>query len=154
MFRRIAAASLTAFLLVVAGGSAFAAPTTETHHEKGLVDTFTDVVPTCEGGGPLYEITTTSNLVEHVTTFANGRRHETFTQTGKFVAEPLDAGLPSYTGHFTSWGNFNQNGKTVNGTFTFNIHGTGSDGSTFKNHNNGHVTKRPNGSIREFFRCH
>ena len=144
---------LTAFL-VLAGSSALAAPTTQTHTEKGLVETFVDVVPTCEGGGPLYEITTTSNLVEHETTFADGRVHATFTQTGRFVAEPLDAGPPSYTGHFTTWGNFNQNGKTVNGTFTFSVHGKGSDGSTFKNINVSHFNQRPDGSVNEFFRCH
>ena len=154
MIRRIAAILLSAFLLVAGAGSAFAAPVTETHHEKGLVETFIDVVPSCEGGGPLYEITTTSNLVEHETIFADGRVHATFTQTGRFVAEPLDAGLPSYTGHFTTWGNFNQNGKTVNGTFTFNVRGKGSDGSTFRNHSNEHFNQRPDGSVNEFFRCH
>jgi hypothetical protein len=154
MIRRIAAIFLGALLLVMGAGSAFAAPVTETHHEKGLVETFIDVVPTCEGGGPLYEITTTSNLVEHETIFADGRVHATFTQTGRFVAEPLDAGLPSYTGHFTAWGNFNQNGKTVNGTFTFNVHGKGSDGSTFRNHNNEHFNQRPDGTVHEFFKCH
>jgi hypothetical protein len=78
------------------------------------------VVPSCAGGRPLYTITTTSNLVEHETVFADGRVHATFTQTGTFVAVPLDAGLPSYTGKFTAWGNFNQNGTVVsNSTFTF-----------------------------------
>jgi hypothetical protein len=100
-----------------------------------------DVVPSCEGGGPLYTITTTSNLVEHTTTFDDGRVHETFTQTGTFVAVPLeDPSLPSFTGKFTTWGGFNQNGTTVNGTFTFNVRGTGSDGSTFSNHNTGTST--------------
>ena len=61
--------------------------------------------------------------------------HATFTQTGTFVAVPLDdPSLPSYTGKFTIWGGFNANGTTVNGTFTFNLHGTGSDGSTFNTH--------------------
>jgi hypothetical protein len=153
MIRRIAAVLLTGLLLVVGGGSAFAAPVTNTTHEKGLVETFVDVVPSCEPGGPLYQITTTSNLVEHETIFDDGRVHATFTQTGRFVAVPL-AGGPSFTGKFTIWGNFNQNGKAVNGTFTFNIHGTGSDGSTFSNHENDHFNVRPDGSVNEFFRCH
>jgi len=134
--------------------TASAAPVTNTHHEKGLVETFVDVIPDCEGGGPRYEITTTSNLVEHETIFADGRIHATFTQTGRFVAVPVRAGHPRYTGHFTTWGGFNQNGKTVNGTFTFNVHGKGSDGSTFKNHNVEHFNQRPDGSVNEFFRCH
>lgn len=31
--------------------------------------------------------------------------------------------LPSYTGKFTTWRGFNQNTKTVDGTFTFIMHG-------------------------------
>ena len=94
------------------------------------METFVDVILMCEEGGPLYTITTTSNLVEHETVFDDGRVHATFTQTGKFSAVPLnDPSLPSYTGSFTQWGNFNQNGTTVNGTFTFSVRGTGSDGS-------------------------
>jgi hypothetical protein len=47
--------------------------------------------------------------VEHTTTFDDGRIHATFTQTGTFVAVPLDdPSLPSYTGKFTVWGGFNQ----------------------------------------------
>jgi hypothetical protein len=154
MFRRIAVVLLSAFLFLIAG-PAYAAPTTETHHAKGLVETFVDVVPTCEGGGPLYTITTTANAVEHVTAFDDGRVHATFTETGTFSAVPQDdPTLPSYTGKFTNWGNFNQNGSTVNGTFTFNVRGTGSDGSTFSNHVNAHFNELPDGSVREFFHCH
>ena len=128
---------------------------TETTTQKGLVETFVDVVPTCEGGGPAYTITTTSNLVEHTTTFDDGRVHATFTQTGTFVAEPLDdPSLPSFTGHFATWGGFNQNGTTVNGTFTFSVRGTGSDGSTFSNQNVEHFNVIPDGTVNEFFHCH
>jgi hypothetical protein len=46
---------------------------------------------------------------------------------GTFVAVPVDdPSLPSYTGTFTVWGGFNANGKTVNGTLTMTVHGTGS----------------------------
>ena len=132
MSRRPALVLLTGFLVVLAGPAAFAAPTTTTTTEKGLVETFVDVVPTCEGGGPLYRITTTSNNIEHETTFDDGRQHATFTSTGTFTATPLaDPTLPSYTGKFTTWGGFNATGSTVNGTFTFSVRGTGSDGSTF-----------------------
>ena len=156
MFRRLIVLPLTAFLfLFLAGGPAYAGPTTETNTQKDLVETFVDVVPTCEGGGPLYTITTTSNLVEHETVFADGRVHATFTQTGTFTAVPLeDPSLPSYTGKFTVWGGFNQNGSTVNGTFTFNVRGTGSDGSTFSNSNVDHFNVRPDGTVNEFFHCH
>jgi hypothetical protein len=155
MFRRLIVVALTAFLVLVAGPAYAGPPTTETNTAKGLVETFVDVVPTCEGGGPLYTITTTSNLIEHETVFDDGRVHATFTQTGTFSAVPLeDPSLPSYTGKFTVWGGFNANGSTVNGTFTFNVRGTGSDGSTFSNHAVEHFNERPDGSVHEFFHCH
>jgi hypothetical protein len=91
----------------------------------------------------------------HTTTFDDGRIHATFTQTGTFVAVPLeDPSLPSFTGHFTIWGGFNQNGKTVNGTFTFTVQATGSDGSTERIHITDHFNVRPDGAVNEFFRCH
>jgi hypothetical protein len=124
MFRRLACGLLAAglLLLMTAPAAIGQPPTTTTTHEKGLVETFLDVVPTCEGGGPLYTITTTSNLVEHETVFDNGNVHATFTQTGKFNAVPLnDPTLPSFTGKFTVWGNFKQSRSVVNGTFTFNL---------------------------------
>lgn len=149
-------------LLAPASASALAAPApafaagpiTNTITEKDLVETFVDVVPSCEVGGPLYTVTTTSNAVFHETIFADGRVHLTFTQTGTFVAVPLTAGLPSYSGKFTIWGGFNDNGKVVEGTFTLNVRGTGSDGSTFKNHVNEHFNVRPDGTVNEFFKCH
>jgi RHS repeat-associated protein len=60
--------------------------------------------------------------VEHITVFADGREHDTFTQTGTFTARPVgNPSLPTFTGKFTTWGNFNANGQSVNGTFTFNL---------------------------------
>jgi len=155
MVRRLLVGLAAAGLLLV-GAPAFAQPPVNTTNtQKNLVETFVDVVPSCEGGGPLYTITTTSNLVEHETVFDDGRVHATFTQTGTFVAVPLDdPSLPSYTGKFTIWGNFNQNGQTANSTFTFNIHGTGSDGSTFTNHVTEHFNARPSGTENFFSRCH
>lgn len=155
MFRHLIVLPLTALLFLVAGPAYAGPPTTETNTQKALVETFVDVIPTCEGGGPLYTITTTSNLVEHETVFDDGQVHATFTQTGTFTAVPLeDPSLPSYTGKFTVWGGFNQNGSTVNGTFTFDVRGAGSDGSTFSNSNVEHFNVRPDGSANEFFHCH
>jgi hypothetical protein len=155
MFRRLAFGLIAAGLLSLAAPAFAQPPTNTTTHEKGLVETFVDVIPTCEGGGPLYTITTTSNLVMHETIFDDGRVHATFTQTGTFSAVPLDdPSLPSFTGKFTIRGGFNQNGKTVNGTFTFNLRATGSDGSTFSFHEMDHFNVRPDGTVNEFFHCH
>jgi hypothetical protein len=100
--------------------------TTTEHHET---DTFTDVVPCGADPEALYDITLTYNEVDHMTTGPNSM-HFTFTQTGTFVAVPQDSSLPTYTGHFMQWDGFNENAKTASGTFTFSLHGTGSDGST------------------------
>lgn len=158
MLRRLALGLLGAGLLLIAAPAAVGQPPTNTTtHEKGLVETFVDIVPSeiCSEEGPLYTITTTSNLVMHETIFDDGRVHATFTQTGTFSAVPLeDPSLPSFTGKFTQWGGFNQNGTTVNGTFTFNLQGTGSDGSTISTHQTDHFNARPDGSVNEFFHCH
>ena len=156
MLRRLAFGLLVAAGLLSLAAPAFAQPPTNTTtHEKGLVETFVDVIPTCEEDGPLFTITTTSNLVMHETIFDDGRVHATFTQTGTFAAVPLeDASLPSFTGRFTIWGGFNQNGKTVNGTFTFNLRGTGSDGSIVSVNLVEHFNVRPDGTVNEFFHCH
>jgi hypothetical protein len=156
MLRRLVVClTAVAGVLLVAAPAFAAPPVTATNIQNGLVETFVDVIPSCEEGGPLYTVTTTTNLVEHETVFADGRFHETFTQTGTFVAVPLaNPALPSYTGHVTIWGGFNDNGTTVNGTFTFNVRGTGSDGSSFSNHVTDHFNVRPDGSVNEFFHCH
>lgn len=158
MIRRTLIGALAAGLITVftAGTAAAAPPETTTSHEHGLVETFVDVVPTCDNSAPApYTITTTSNLVEHETVFADGRVHATFTQTGTFVAVPLDdPSLPSYTGKFTAWGGFNANGGAVNGTFTFSVRGTGSDGSTFSVHSVDHFNTTPTGAEFFFTHCH
>ena len=155
MVRRLLVGLMAAGLLLV-GAPAFAQPPVNTTTvQKNLVETFVDVIPSCEEGGPLYTITTTSNLIEHTTVFDDGREHDTFTQTGTFVAVPLeDPSLPSYTGKFTVWGGFNANNQVVNGTFTFNVRGTGSDGSTFSVNNSEHFNTRPDGTVNEFSHCH
>ena len=90
MIRRALIGALAAVLITMfTAGTAAAAPETTTTNQHGLVDTFVDVVPTCDDSAPApYTITTTSNLVEHETVFADGRVHATFTQTGRFVAVP------------------------------------------------------------------
>jgi hypothetical protein len=105
---------------------------TDTQTEQNVTETFVDVIP-CPGD-PLYTITLTYNSVIHMTEGQNGF-HVTFTQTGQFVAEPLDdSSLPTYTGHVTIWGGFNGNRQNAASTFTFNLSGKGSDGSKLTFH--------------------
>jgi hypothetical protein len=115
--------------LLLVGAPAFAQPpVTETDVRKNVVETFVEALPTCEAGAPLYTITTTTNHVEHTTTFDDGRIDDGFTATGEFVAVPLeDPSLPSFTGSFSVRGGFNQENEVVVGTFTFSERGKGSD---------------------------
>ena len=127
-------------------------PVTTTTHEKGLVETFVDVV-TSEGGGPLHTITTTSNLVSKEIVFDDGRIHAAFTQTGSFVAEPLEnPSLPSFT-KFTV-GRVQPERQDRERHFRLTVHGKGSDGSTFRVHTTEHFNARPDGTVNEFVRCH
>jgi hypothetical protein len=149
-------ASLLALLMLsgVAAPHTFAAGAVSvTTTEHGVTETFTDVVP-CGAEGP-YDITITYNEVEHTTTGPNSV-HFTFTQTGTFVAVPQDASLPTYTGHFTQWGGFNENAQNAAGTFTFDLHGTGSDGSTITFNSVEHFSVTPDGVENEFSfeNCH
>jgi hypothetical protein len=155
MLRRVPVVLLAGLALAFGlATTATAAPTTETIHEKGLVETFEDTVPSCEGGGESYIVTTTTNLVEHVTEFDDGRGHFTFPQSGKVSAIPADGTGPTYTGHLAVWSGFNANNQETNGTFTFNITLKGSDGSKVSHHEVEHFDQRPDGTVHEFFRCH
>ncbi|HET6920082.1 MAG TPA: hypothetical protein VFI46_11535, partial [Jiangellaceae bacterium] len=90
MLRRLLLVGLLTAGLLLTGAPAFAAPPeTETTTEKNFVETFIDVVPSCEEGPP-YTVTTTSNLIVHETIFADGRVHATFTQTGTALGVPLN----------------------------------------------------------------
>jgi hypothetical protein len=141
---------VSGFFAIAAPSGVFAAgATTETTTEHNATDTFTDVVPCVPG---LYDITITYNEVDHTTITPNGSFHATFTQTGTFEAVPTDdPSLPSFTGHFTQWGGFNGNRQNATGTFTFTVHGTGSDGSTIDFHVTEHFTVNPDGTVTSEF---
>lgn len=156
--------------LVVAAAPAGAAASSLTSHSHQTVSTFYDTRP-CADDGVGYEITATTNSVEHETENARGG-HFTFTETGGFTARPaevvrdgdgnpvrndddeLEAALdvngdvvyldgPTYAGHYTAWGGGNFNGGgTSNFTFTFSVHGVGSDGSTFRENSLFHALER------------
>jgi hypothetical protein len=139
--------------LLATGPAALAAgPETTVEHLKNVTETFVDVGPDCAGTG-LYEITLTYNAVLKESVFDDGRVHATFTQTGTFEATNLGAGEDA-SGHVTIWGGFNANGKTVNGTFTFNVVGSFADGTRINTHLVDHFNTTPDGA--EFFwtRCH
>ena len=82
MLRRVFTGVLAGGLFLLLGGTAVAAPQTETTRQKNVVETFVDVVPSCVGGGPLYTITMTSNSIEHSTVFDDGRVHAMLPRRG------------------------------------------------------------------------
>jgi hypothetical protein len=119
---------------------------TETTNEHNITETIVDILPCVGNGEELFEITTTTNVIEHSTFAPNGSMHFTFTQTGDFSAVPIsDPSLPSFSGHFTIWSGFNGNNKNATGTFTFTIKGVGSDGSRVDFHETAHFTLNANG---------
>jgi hypothetical protein len=152
--RRLQVVLAVALAMGLATPAAAAPPITETTTQHGVTETFIDFAPTCEGGGPLYEITITYNLVEHVTVFDDGRVHATFTQTGTFDAVALDPAEPDASGHFTQWGGFNQNDQSVNGTFTFNVNGQFEDGTQINTHLVDHFNVVRSGAEFFFTHCH
>lgn len=149
--RRLLAILSVALVWGMALPAGAAPPSTETNVEHGGSETFVEFF-TCDAGD-LYEITITYNLIEHVTAFSDGRIHMTFTQTGTFDAVPLDPGGQQASGHFAIWGGFNANGKTENGTFTFNVNGTYDDGSRISTHFVAHFNETPDGAAFFFERC-
>lgn len=128
-----------------------APPTTETIVEKDVTETFVEFF-TCDAGD-LYEITTTSTRIRHITMFDDGTVHETFTDTGTFEAEALDSSQPDASGKFAISGGFHENPHNLTGTFTFNVVGQYEDGTRINTHFVGHITIRPDGTEFFFERC-
>ena len=92
--------------------------------------------------GVLGDGTLTYNGVIHMTVLTSGVGAGTgwFTLTAAGNLNILqDDGVP-FTGHFTMWDGGNNNLNNLTGTSTFNIHATGSDGSTVDFHAVFHVT--------------
>jgi len=125
-------------LLLVTTTSVFAKTVSFTQTFHDFTESFHDVNP-CSGAPAT--ITLTYNGVFHVTMdTSTGTGHFTVTQTGQFVIAPDDPTQPTYTGHFTFWDGDNQNIQNFAATETFNLRGTGSDGSEIKLHEVSHLS--------------
>lgn len=105
-----------------------------------------DVNP-CSGAPGV--VTSTFNAVFHMTENKNGV-HVTGTATGDFEFVPNDPSEPTFTGKFTTWFGENSNRQNGNGTFTFMVNGTGSDGSEIKFHITAHFSVSASG-VETFF---
>jgi hypothetical protein len=138
--RMLFAVAITGFMLSAGGAAHAAPPEHEKNIEKNATETFTDIVP-CHPELGDYDITTTYNEQEHSTSTDDSSGHFTFTQTGTFSAVPSagNTNTETFTGRFNVWGGGNFNSKQSEETFTFNVSGTGSQGTTFREHDNAHV---------------
>lgn len=154
--RVLLGAAAAALVLVLTPTAVAAAPTTLTTTVKDRVHTELGSLPPCPDDGPLYTITSTSNLIQHDTVFDDGRVHGVLSETGTFTAVPFEnVTLPAFTGSFTFGGHFNQNSDSVvNGTVTLSVRGKGSDGSRLSVQAVEHFNTRPDGSVNHFFHCH
>jgi len=95
------------------------------------------------GQGALFN----GNLVSHVTFFTNSDEvWATFTETGSVTATDDGTGV-TYSGHATSWGNFNLNERNQNSAFTATVHLTGSDGSAITMRETTVFTLNANGTV-------
>lgn len=129
--RRVALAAVAAAgaLALILGGAAPALAgspngqtVTETDHQHG---TWTETGDTDFCTGADVSPTITGNSVEHVTYFTNSDEvWGTFTEEGTVVG--VIGGL-TYTGRITVWGNFNQNERNANNTFTASVNLTATD---------------------------
>ena len=155
MFRRLALGLLATGLL--SRGSGLRAAAHDRNHaregaRRDLRRLHTD--RPCAEEGPLYTITTTSNLVMHETIFDDGRVHATFTQTGTFSAVPLEVRACRATRVASRSGELQP--ERDDGERHVHLqsawHGLGRVDADL--HNLDHFNVRPDGSVNEFFRCH
>lgn len=137
--------------VLAAPAVAFAAPggtghtVTETEHIHGQFTEPEFATNPCNGAD-IVTMDAFGNVVSHVTFFPGGDEFwATFTEEGK--ATVVDATGVTYTGHFTAWGNFNQNNQNTNNSFTLTVKLDGSDGSSITMHEVQHFAVNANGDV-------
>ena len=101
-------------------------------------------------GGDTGTLTETYNDVFHETINKTGS-WATGTVEGKFTFVPDDPAKVTYTGHFATWFGDENNLQNDVEHATFNVHATGSDGSTLSFHENAQAAMNANGVITVSF---
>ena len=125
---------------------------TYTQNVHGATATMLVNVPCVDppNGPPTGTLSITYNAVFHETVNRAGDGWFTSTQEAQFAFVPFDLNRPSYTGHYETWfgASFNRNNTVLHDTF--NIHGTGSDGSTLSFHMIDHFSISASGITHVF----
>lgn len=145
-------ATMALLLLTMATASANGAGAVSfTQNFHNVTESSTNVNPCTQVPGT---VTLTYNGVFHVTTLTSGQgagtSWATGTLAGDFTFAPFDASQPTYTGHFATWFGDNNNLNNGTETSTFNLHGTGSDGSTIQFHDVAHLSVSATGVTVSF----
>jgi hypothetical protein len=140
----VAAALVLGTPVALAGGNG---ATTFTQTDHNATDTFVDVVP-CTGAPATINLT--YNAVFHGTINKTGSWF-TGTMTGTVAATTLGLDPITYTGHFTTWFGDENNQQNDVEHSTFNLHLTGSGGSTLSAHENAQAAMNANGTITVSF---
>ncbi len=134
-------------LSLSAGVTRGAGATVFTQNFHNATQTFPATLP-CTGAPGT--VTITYNGVFHMTTLATGEFWATSTLTGDFTFVPSDATQPTFNGHFEIWFGISSNNQNFVAHSIFNIHGTGSDGSTLTFHDTAHFSVSANGVVISF----
>ena len=112
-----------AALLLLSASAALAGAESFTVTEKGVTESFTDVLPCVSESA---DVTITYNSVFHITELDNGSYHLTGTLAGTFIAV---ADGVTYTGRFAQWFGENENTRNSEGSSTFVVNGISADGA-------------------------
>ena len=121
--------------------------TTFTQNDHNVTESMVSANPCTGDTGTL---TDTFNSVFHGTISKTGSLF-TGTAEAEFTFVPDDPAKVTYTGHFTTWFGDENNLQNDVAHATFNLHATGSDGSTLTFHENAQATMNANGVITVSF---
>ncbi len=110
------------------------------------------VGPLCGGTAPGGTLSGTTNAVFHTTVNSAGDFWLTATQEASFTLVPT-TGSVTYSGHAAIWFGVSINKNNAVFLDTFNVHATGTDGSTISLNIVDHLSVSASGQVNMFMDC-